>query len=76
MNAAHASLRELEESESIEWKDKEKDQDEVHELKVAEQTRRKEQLESGKSEGKNHDEGKNMGKDRILEHQPKYFPPQ
>jgi hypothetical protein len=51
----------------------------VHELKVtkfAEQTRRKEQLESGKSEGKNHDEGKNMGKDRILEHQPKYFPPQ
>ncbi len=35
--------------------------------KFAEQIRRKEQLESGKSGGKGHNEGENVGRDKILE---------
>jgi hypothetical protein len=36
--------------------------------KFTEHIRRKEQLESGKSGEKNHNEGENVGRDRISKH--------
>jgi hypothetical protein len=77
-NVAHENVREWEEFEDIESEQEDEDHDVVHEITIiefGEQTRRKEQLENGKSGEKNHNEGESVGRDRISKHQPKDFPP-
>ncbi len=79
LNATHANLREREEFKGTYTKEEEEDQDVVQEIsitKFVEQTRRKEQVEGGKSGEKNHNDGGNMGKDKNSEHPPNDFPPQ
>jgi len=71
-------LREQKESESKKLKEDEENQDVVREIIViefVEQIGRKEQLENDKNGEKNHNKGKNVGRDRISEHQPEDSPP-
>ncbi len=79
LNVAHASLREWKECKDTKLEEEEEDQDVMRKITVIEfvkQTKKKEKLESGKSGEKNHNKGKNVGRDKILEHQPEYSPPQ
>jgi hypothetical protein len=78
INAVHASLKERDKSESTKLEEEEEDQYDVCKITVIEfvkQTRKKEQLESGKSGEKNHNESKSVEVDKIFVHQLEDSPP-
>ncbi len=79
LNTTRVNLREQEEFKGTQTNEEEEDQDAMQEIsitKFVKKTRRKEQVEGGKSGEKSHNNGGNVGKDKNSKHPPNDSPPQ